>query len=415
MRYQAELSFLQKAFAKCHLRFTLLDAVAPIEQHMDEIGLKEMSSSKVQNLYNKFLQAESNVIYHLTTSYFGKYIYFRLPDQETSMVLVLGPYLSEELTYEQLLEQAEAYGAEPGQFQKIEKFFAGMPVLAADNPLFAILDTFAEHIWGSSNCYTLVEINQDDSKEYIPFPVWDDIPQAENSDWNIATLEMRYAHENELMQAVSLGQTHKAELLLSGFTNLSFERRLSDPVRNLKNYCIIMNTLLRKAAESGGVHPLYLDRISSDFARKIETVVSTEAVQTLMGEMFRNYCRLVKKNATQHYSPPVQKVILHINTNLSGDLSLKSLSATQNMNASYLSALFKKETGQTVTDYVNQMRVHQAERLLGTTKLQIQTVAQHCGISDVNYFSKIFKKYTGKSPIQYRKDIQQQISQVKKS
>ena len=77
----------------------------------------------------------------------------------------------------------------------------------------------------------------------------------------------------------------------------------------------------------------------------------------------------------------------------------------QNISASYLSALFKKETGVTLTEYVNEKRIKYAMQLLATTKIQIQTAAQHSGIDDVHYFTKLFKKYTGKTPKEYRQSI----------
>lgn len=121
-----------------------------------------------------------------------------------------------------------------------------------------------------------------------------------------------------------------------------------------------------------------------------------------MEEMFRSYCRLVKKHSMKDFSSPVQKAITCIDSNLAGDISLSVLASTQNISAGYLSTLFKKETGKTVTEYINNSRVEYAKKLLGTTKLQIQTIAQHCGILDVHYFSKLFKKYTGKTPKEYR-------------
>ena len=68
------------------------------------------------------------------------------------------------------------------------------------------------------------------------------------------------------------------------------------------------------------------------------------------------------------------------------------------MNASYLSTLFKKETGITLTEFVNRSRIDQAIFLLNTTDMQIQSVAQNCGIPDVNYFTKLFKRMIGKTP-----------------
>ncbi len=56
----------------------------------------------------------------------------------------------------------------------------------------------------------------------------------------------------------------------------------------------------------------------------------------------------------------------------------------------------------TYTDFINKKRVENAKKLLASTSLQIQTVAQHCGILDVNYFTKLFKKYTGMTPGKFR-------------
>lgn len=76
----------------------------------------------------------------------------------------------------------------------------------------------------------------------------------------------------------------------------------------------------------------------------------------------------------------------------------------QGISKSYLSSLFKKETDMTITDYVNHKRIQYASVLLSTTHLQIQTVAQHCGMMDVQYFSRLFKKIKGESPVEYRQN-----------
>ena len=53
----------------------------------------------------------------------------------------------------------------------------------------------------------------------------------------------------------------------------------------MKNYGIITNTLLRKAAEQGGVHPMYLDKVSSSFAVKIEQMTSPSSIKDMIGEI----------------------------------------------------------------------------------------------------------------------------------
>ena len=215
-------------------------------------------------------------------------------------------------------------------------------------------------------------------------------------------MEQRYAFENEMLRAVEHGRVHKSDELLGLADARMFESRLQDSLRNAKNYCIIMNTLLRKASERGGVHPLYIDRESSKFAQKIEQLATVERVGELMQEMFSSYCRLVRKHSTKQYSPVVKKTVLMIDSDVSAELSLHILAEKQGVSSPYLATVFKKETKKTVSEYIRDKRIERAKHLLSTTGLQIQSVAMHCGIMDVQYFSKLFKKQTGKTPKEYR-------------
>ena len=128
-----------------------------------------------------------------------------------------------------------------------------------------------------------------------------------------------------------------------------------------------------------------------------------------MGEMFSSYCRLVYKHSTQNYSPIVQKTILMIDSDISAELSLNSLAKKQGISGGYLAGIFKKDTGKTVSEYIKDKRIEHAKYLLGKTGLQIQTIAWHCGIMDVQYFSKMFKQKTGKNPREYREAMRKAI------
>ena len=222
---------------------------------------------------------------------------------------------------------------------------------------------------------------------------------------SIKEMEQRYAFENEMMYAVEHGLLQFEERFVvvsyAGF----FEKRTSDPVRNAKNYAVIMNTLLRKAAERGGVHPIYLDQISSEYALQIESGTNSVEVSDLMREMFRTYCRLVHDHTGRGYSHLVQNTILIIDADVSADISPRALAQAQNVTLAYLSDLFHRETGKTLSTYIRERRMAMAAQLLSTTKWQIQTVALHCGIMDVQYFSKVFKKQHGVTPTQYRNQI----------
>ena len=101
----------------------------------------------------------------------------------------------------------------------------------------------------------------------------------------------------------------------------------------------------------------------------------------------------------------VGRAIAIIHFDLPADLSLKSIAAQLNVTPGYLSALFKKECGCTLTEYVNDRRLDYALHLLTNSNRQIQTVAFESGIQDVNYFIRLFKRRTGMTPTQYRKQL----------
>ena len=303
------------------------------------------------------------------------------------------------------MELGERIGVSPKEQRYLEEYYMSIPVLTDGSPLFIMLGIFCERIFGAPS-FSIVDVTEE--KRGMILSAEGDHSHGESFDdtvVNVKAMEKRYAFENEMIEAVRLGQIHKESLLNSAFSEELFEKRVADPLRNAKNYAIIMNTLLRKAAEEGGVHPVYIDRLSSDFALKIEQMISASAAGELMSDMFRSYCRLVRKHSVSRYSPAVQKAILLIDLDLAADLSLSSLASEQNISAGYLSSIFKRETGKTVSEYIRERRIEYAEQLLATTHLQVQTVALHCGIMDSQYFSKLFKRQTGRTPKEYRDQL----------
>lgn len=330
------------------------------------------------------------------------YVFFLLPGVNPEQIMIIGPYLSEDVETKYILEAGEKYGISPSEQKLLQYYYANLQTVSDNDSIFTMLETFGEHIWGGSSGFTVVDINREIVEDNTVLSKNRSNEYADSLMVNMELMKKRYDYENELIRAVSLGQEHKVSQLTETFSDFAFERRITDPVRNLKNYAIIMNTLLRKAAESGGVHPLYIHDVSSDFAVRIEQVSSVSAASELMAYMFKSYCRLVRKHSMKNYSSAVQKVITLINSDLSANLTLRSLAKSQNISAGYLSSVFKKETGKTLTEYIIGERMQLAMRLLSTTSLQIQTIALHCGIMDVQYFSKLFKRHTGKTPKEYR-------------
>lgn len=406
MFYDSELHFLQSVLKKCRVQTQLINVNEHPESNLD-LGLRALL--QIEDAFEKPLievlgEVLPNTIHLLTDGYECKYIYLQLPGDVLENVLIIGPYQIKSFNHEEILELAEKNVVPVAKMREFESFYNGLPVVGDEGQLISLVDTFGEFIWNGSSNYQFAEYELETSFENVTSIINKSLSEHDGLTWNSKLIEARYAYENEFLFAVTQGNYPKAKHLISQVGSIQFDQRNTDPIRDMKNYCIIINTLFRKSVERGGVHPIHIDSVSSEFAKKIELRSSVEDIQKLVYEMVKVYCQLVNKYSVKDYSPTVQKVIVMIESNLASDLTLSELANTLNINASYLSTVFKKETGKTITGYVNEKRIELAQELLKTTNLQVQTIAQYCGIIDVHYFTRLFKKLTGVSPKQFREE-----------
>ena len=390
------LMLLCNTFAKSRVKTRMVDKQTlcdEIAQYSRELGVAHVPAIPLPVL---------GVRYRYTCALGLRYTYLRLIDESDAQILLVGPYLPTHPSKQQALELGECIGAPLTAQHQLEELLLALPILESANPLLTMLDTFYEQALHVPSV-SIVDVNDEQAAPASPIhqPLHND--RFDDVLLQMKAMEQRYVYENELIEAVKLGHTHKQMHFFSAITNTNYyEKRVADPVRNTQNYCIIMNTLCRKAAEQGGVHPLYIDRVSSEYAQKIEQLSRTEQSAELMREIFVGYCSLVQQHALKNYSRTVQTAMLLVDSDLSANLTLHSLAANLDVSAGYLSTVFKQETGQTLTAYIRSRRIQHARHLLRTTTLQIGTIALHCGIPDLHYFSKLFKKETGMTPGQYR-------------
>lgn len=399
MNFEAELRLVIDTFKKYGIAVAIADLTRPPSKDMlfgKRLNEINPPNKPLRELIHTVTPA---TVYTLEHNYCC-FTYFMLPQLQPDSLMILGPYLIQQLSPVQIQQIGELQNMDSRYLKDLQTLYQSLPVFQKSSHLHLLLDAFFDRIWGVG-CYTVETVNDRNASKFWPER---SIFEEESTLISAAIMEERYIQENDLIEAVRLGQTRRVESFLARLSPQAFEQRVANPLRNLKNYCIITNTLLRKAAEQGGVHPIYIDSMSSGFAMKIEQLSSPSAGPVLIAEMAQAYCRLVRDHSTKGYSPPIQKAIILIEGNLAGNLSLAKLAQELNVNSSYLSTLFKKETGHTFTAYINQRRITQAKHLLRTTSLQVQTIAQHCGIWDFHYFCRVFKNSVGKTPTEYRND-----------
>jgi YesN/AraC family two-component response regulator len=102
----------------------------------------------------------------------------------------------------------------------------------------------------------------------------------------------------------------------------------------------------------------------------------------------------------------VEHATRFIQQNYSIELDVQTICDYVNYSRSYLSRAFHQETGFTIPEYINKIRMENAMELLRETILPLREVATSVGIRDSFYFSKLFKKFTGQTPREYRLSTQ---------
>jgi len=113
-----------------------------------------------------------------------------------------------------------------------------------------------------------------------------------------------------------------------------------------------------------------------------------------------------KKTNTSAIPSVVMATISFIQINIASPLKVRQLAAQANLNTDYFSRLFHKYTGKSPLNYIIDQRVERAQYLIITTNISYGEIAELTGFDNPQYFSRIFKKITGLSPREYRKQNQ---------
>jgi ABC-type sugar transport system substrate-binding protein/AraC-like DNA-binding protein len=112
----------------------------------------------------------------------------------------------------------------------------------------------------------------------------------------------------------------------------------------------------------------------------------------------------IKKSRSK---PPtlIEQIVEYVNINYQEPISLKTISYTFNNSAAYLGRLFKEQTGESFSKYLNKMRIEKAKELMSSSSEKANKIAIQVGYSDPNYFYITFKKYTGLYPSEYLESL----------
>lgn len=141
-----------------------------------------------------------------------------------------------------------------------------------------------------------------------------------------------------------------------------------------------------------------------DCFNQIATLTSVDSIAKYVENVIYNLINTVKNTNTKKTASIIPQVENYLHDHIFEDLSLISVAQLFYISPIYLSQLFKKETGQLYIDYLTNLKMNAAKKLLMTTDMMVYEVSDKLGYKDSKYFSRLFEKKLGCKPSEYRRN-----------
>jgi two-component system response regulator YesN len=173
---------------------------------------------------------------------------------------------------------------------------------------------------------------------------------------------------------------------------------MDEEIKYLKDIC----TILKGFIFSDKNAYISLNDFFSNLQIRIEKEENTEQLFDEILNMVTSCAEYYEKKILSNVDSKIDTIIEYINKNYTIDNSLESLAKQYNLNTSYLSKTFKQRYGKNFIDFVTELRIEQAKKLLETTNKSVKEITYEVGYNSQTYFCKVFKKVVGISASEYK-------------
>lgn len=173
--------------------------------------------------------------------------------------------------------------------------------------------------------------------------------------------------------------------------------------RIVKNRAVVAVALASRTAIEAGVSAVEADQLAEMYIQKVELCYSDKMLNELRYNMLVDFTERVSAlslKKVENYT--LKKIMDYITNNLEDRLSLEDIAERFKINKNYLCKIFKEETGMGLTDFIQTNKVNMAKEMLCYTDKSIVEIANYLNFCSQSYFQKVFKKITGKTPVEFR-------------
>lgn len=206
--------------------------------------------------------------------------------------------------------------------------------------------------------------------------------------------------ENKLIGCVNIFDNEGA---VTAFRELFLEIRKYEEdkldrikVRTAEICALLSRTCIERGTDNA--LQMHLNYLLIENLKKTRTIEDVEALICRNMDIYLDNLKYIDDGSNRL----VREVSRYVMQYFPENISLSKAGAALDVNPEYLSTQFRQVTGMTFREYLNRVRIEEARRLIVHTDYTILEIAIACGFRDQSYFTKIFKKFTGKTPRQYR-------------
>ena len=209
--------------------------------------------------------------------------------------------------------------------------------------------------------------------------------------------------ERKLLKHITEGNL---EEVIEFFKCTAFDGELGinskNPLRNLKNIFISYTSIVSRATIENGLAWEVSLTLTDFYFEAVEDLNTIKDINELFLKMILDYTEHVNKVKMFNYSSAILKCQKYIFEHLYDKISLSKLADYSSMNPCYLSHLFKKEVGISISDYMQKERIEESKKLILSGKKSLVDIYVPLGFIDQSHFSKTFKKFVGITPKEYK-------------
>ena len=212
-----------------------------------------------------------------------------------------------------------------------------------------------------------------------------------------------YEREMAFYQSIKMGNIDEMRRLFKPLDAEGLGKLSEDPLRNLKYHLVITIAFMTRYCIEGGMEMEEAYNLSDIYIQQTDKCKSPEDISLIHRsavEDYANRMHIIIKNKL--FSKPVVICIDYIYNHLHCKITLKELAEAAGLSQSYLSKLFRKEMGTTVSQYISQKRVEAAENLLKYSDHSCVEISNYLCFNSESYFIQVFKSYTKMTPKEYR-------------